>query len=101
MGPAPAEFLQELVRRNIEGILLKGATDDDHRMGSHDVDDRLSGKLPEMVGANDGIFMTAPQVVYARLELDDIVDMRSIPDCPVHATTNAAKRERGLGAAAG
>jgi len=101
MGPTLAKFLQELVLGNIEGILLEDATDNDHRMGPHDVNHRVAPEFAEMVGANDCIVVAAPYLVYARLELDDIVDMGPILDRPVHTTTNATQRKRPLGVAAG
>jgi hypothetical protein len=42
---ACTEFPQELIRRNKEGILLKDAANDDHRMGPHDVNDDIPAKL--------------------------------------------------------
>ena len=50
-------------------------------------------KLPEMVGANDRVFVTTPHIVYTRLELNDIVDMRLILNRPVHTATNATQRD--------
>lgn len=47
---ALAKLPQEFVRRNKERILLKDAADDDHRVGAHDVHDRITPKTPEMVG---------------------------------------------------
>ena len=43
----------------------------------------------------------SPHVVYTRLELNDIVDVRPILDGPVHTTTNATQRKRPLGVVAG
>jgi len=45
-----------------------------------------------MVGTNDGVFVATPNVIYARLELNDIVDMRSIFHRPVHTTANPTQR---------
>jgi hypothetical protein len=96
-----AKFTQEFVRRDIEGVLLKDAADDDHRVGSHDVDHLVAAKLLEMIGANDHVLVTKPNIIYARLELNDIVNMRLIFNRPVHATTNATQRVFSTGVAAG
>ena len=44
--------------------------------------------LPEMVGADDCVIVAAPNIVYARFELNDIVNVRPIVNGPIHATTN-------------
>jgi hypothetical protein len=36
MSPTMTEFTQEFLRGNKEGIVLKNAADDDHRMGPHE-----------------------------------------------------------------
>ena len=81
--------------------MLKDAADDDHRMGPHDVDHLIASKLPEMVGANDRVFVTTPHIIHPRFELNDIVDVRLIFHRPVHTTTNAAQRISSPGVAAG
>jgi len=40
-----AKFSQELIRRHKERILLKDAADDNHGMGSHDVNHRVYSVL--------------------------------------------------------
>lgn len=101
MSPTLTEFTEEFVRGDKEWVLLKDAANDDHRMGPQDVNHGVSPKLAEMVGADDCIVVAAPYLVYARLKLDDIVDMRSIFDGPVHTTTNATERKCSLGIVAG
>ena len=88
-----AKFLQELIRRHKERILLKDAPDDNHGMRSHDVNHRVSSKTTEMVSTDDRVVVTKPHVVYTRLELNDIIDMRPIFHRPVHTATNAAQRK--------
>src|SRR5579859_1779861 len=44
---ALTKLLKELIGRHKEGILLKNAADDNHWMCSHDVNDRITAKLPE------------------------------------------------------
>src|SRR5271168_355999 len=96
-----AKFSQELIRRYKEGILLKDAADDNHGMGSHDVNHRVPPKTTEMVSADDRVVVAKPYVVDTRLELNHVIDMRSIFNRPVHATTNAAQRKSSLGVSAG
>ncbi len=80
---------------------MKHTSDDDHRMRPHDINHLVAAKLPEMVGANDRVFVTPPNLVHPRLELDDIIDMRLISNRPVHTTTNATQRICSPGAVAG
>src|SRR5580700_4054540 len=93
--------MQELFRRDKERILLKNAADNDHRMGPHDVDDRVSSELPEMIRADDGVLVMLPDFIYARLEFHQIVDVRLTFGRPVHAANNAAKRKSSLGVGTG
>jgi len=80
---------------------LKNAADDDHRVGPHYVNHFVAAKLPQMISANDRVFVTTPYLIHARLELNDIVDMRLIFHRPVHTTTNATQRISFAGVAAG
>src|ERR1700677_120953 len=100
-GSPLAKFSQGLIRRYKEGILLKDAADDDHGVGPHDVNHRVTPKTPEMVSADDRVVVTKPHVVYTRFELNHIVDMRPIFNRPVHTTTNPAQRKFSLGVSAG
>src|SRR5271170_8188891 len=70
-------------------------------MSSHDVNHRVTPKLTEVVSADDRVVVSKPYVVYTRLELNHVIDMRSILNRPVHATTNAAQRKCSLGVSAG
>src|ERR1700721_2476359 len=54
-----------------------------------------------MVSADDRVVVAAPHIVYTRLELNHVIDMRSIFNRPVHTTTNAAQRKTSLGVSAG
>jgi hypothetical protein len=96
-----AKFSQELIRRHKERILLKDAADDNHGMRSHDVNHRVTPKTAEMVSTDDRVVVTKPHVVYPRLELNHVIDMRPIFNRPVHATANAAQRKSSLGVSAG
>jgi hypothetical protein len=100
-GSPLAKFLQELIRWDEERILLKDAANDDHGMRSHDVNHRVPPKTTEMVSTDDRVVVTMPHLVYARLELNHVFDMRPIFNRPVHATTNAAQRKSSLGVSTG
>ncbi len=80
---------------------MKDAADDDHRVCPHDVNYLVAAELPEMIGANDRVFVTAPDIVHARFEFNDVVDMRLICNRPVHSTTNATQRKFPARVAAG
>src|SRR5580704_17138536 len=69
-------------------------------MGSHDVNHRITTKTTEMVSTDDRVVVPKPHVVYTRLELNHVIDMRSIFNRPVHAATNAAQRKSSLGVSA-
>ncbi len=69
-------------------------------MRPHNVDHGVTAKFAEMVSADNRIVVAAPYVVYTRLELNDIVDVRPILDGPVHTTTDATQRKRSLGVVA-
>src|ERR1700683_2281492 len=96
-NPPLAKFPQKLIRRHKERILVKDTADDDHRMSPHDVNHRVASKLPQMVSADDRVVVATPQVVYTRLELNHVVDVRSIFNRPVHTTANATQRKSSLG----
>jgi hypothetical protein len=54
---ACAQLPQELIRPHKEGVLLKDAADDDHRMGPHNVHDDIPAKLGEIVRSDDRIWI--------------------------------------------
>ena len=66
----------------------------------HDVNHRVTPKIPEMVSTDDRVVVTKPHVVYTRLELNHVIDMRSNFNRPVHTTTNATQWESSLGVSA-
>ena len=93
MSPTLTKFMQKFVRGDKEGILLKDAADDDHRVGPQDVNYGVSSKLAEMVGTDNCVFVPTPHFIYPRLELNYIIQMRSAFNYPIHTTANAAQRE--------
>ena len=100
-SPSLAKLQQELFRRHIERILLKDTADDDHRMGPHDVNHRVSSKLPQMVSTDNRVVMAAPHVVDTRLELNHVVDIGLVMTRPIHSAANAAEGKTSLGVTAG
>jgi hypothetical protein len=96
-----SKFSQELIGRYKERILLKDAADDNHGMSSHDVDHRVTPKTAKMISADDGVVVAQPNVVNTRLELNHVINMRSIFNRPIHATTNTAQRKSSVGVSAG
>jgi hypothetical protein len=48
-GAARVQLAQELIRRHEERVLLKDATNDDHRMGPHNIDHERRAKFGEIV----------------------------------------------------
>jgi hypothetical protein len=93
-GPTLAKLGQELLRGHKERIPLQNAADDDHGMRPHNVNHRVAAKLAKMVGANHGVVVATPYIVYPRFELYDVVNVRSMSHHPVHAAANATEREK-------
>jgi hypothetical protein len=52
-----AQLSQEFIRWNEERILLENTADNDHRMGTHNIDYDLAAKLGEIVDSYDRIFV--------------------------------------------
>src|ERR1700691_525982 len=98
---ALANFPHKHFRRYKERILIEDASDDDHRMSPHDVDHRVSSELRKMIGADDRVIMLLPHMIHARFELDEVVDVRSIFDRPVHPAADSTERITALGVTAG
>jgi hypothetical protein len=70
--------LEELIRLNEEWILLKNAPDDDHGMGSDDVDDDIPAKPGEIVRADNCVRVPGPHLINLCLELQQKVDTRPL-----------------------
>jgi hypothetical protein len=62
-GVPLTEFPQEFVRRHEERVLLEDPTDNDHRVGSHDVDDHLPAKLGEIVNSYTRVLISRQNIV--------------------------------------
>src|SRR5215813_3636615 len=59
---AGAQLLQERLRGHDERVLVEDAADDEHRMGTHDVNDNPSAKLGEIVDSDDRVMVASPRV---------------------------------------
>src|SRR5271167_4499135 len=70
-------------------------------MRAHDVDDRVAPELRKMIGADDRVIVTTPHIVHTGFELDEVVNVRSIFNRPVHPAANATEWEASFGVAAG
>ncbi len=80
---------------------MKDAADDNHGMSAHDVNHGVTPKTTEMISTDDRVVVLEPHIVDTRLELNHVIDMRSIFNCPVHTATNAAQRKSSLVISAG
>src|ERR1700683_2221178 len=100
-GPTLADLAQEFLGRHVERIPVQEATDDDHRMCPHDVDYRVASKFSELVGADHRVVVTTPHIIHARFEFNEIVNVGSIFNCPVHPAANATEWKSSLGVSAG
>src|SRR4051794_1285186 len=98
-APSP-NFAQELLGRYKEWVTLENAADDDHRVSSHDINHGVAAKFRKMVGTDDCIIVAAPDIIDARFELNDIIDVRSSFDHPVHAANDATERKSSVDVAA-
>jgi hypothetical protein len=99
-GAALIQLLKKFLRRHKEGILLKNAADDDHRMCPHDIHYDVTAELGEIVDADDGVVVTAPDVVDPRFELDQIMNAARISAGPFHLTNDSAEGVRPVDRAA-
>src|SRR6185295_11305102 len=88
-----SKFRQKLLRGYEEGVPLKDAADDDHRMRPHDVDHGVAAELLRPVRADHRIVVTTPDVVDAGFELDHVVDECPAFGKPIHAADNTAERK--------
>ncbi len=84
------QLLKKLLRRHKEGVLLKNAADDDHGMSPHDIHHDVTAELGEVVDTDDGVVVTAPDVIDPRFELDQIVNAARMPAGPFHLTDDPA-----------
>ena len=64
-----AQFAQKLIRRNVKWVFLQYTADDDHRVGSHDVNDYVPAKLGEIVRSYDRVSIKWQNIVQARFVL--------------------------------
>src|SRR5580658_5727855 len=81
-----AKLTQKLLGGHKKRVLLEDAADDDHRMRPYDVDNRVPAKFRKVIHTDDRIVVTTPHIIHTRLELNEIVDVRSTAPRKVHLT---------------
>src|SRR6266851_7195425 len=84
-----AQLLQELLRRNEEGILLQHAAEDHHRMSPQDAHDNVSAEPGEVVGADDRVAVAPVHQVEPRLVFDQVTHPFVILQRPLHVGDQA------------
>jgi hypothetical protein len=85
--------MKKLLRTGEKGVVLEMPPNDDHRVRPHDVDHGIPAELRKMIGADNGVVVSAPNIVHARFKLDHILDTRSISRRPIHSASDAAPWE--------
>ena len=93
------QFPQELIRRNKERVLLDNSSDDDHWVGTHNVNDDVPAKLGEVVRSYDGVFILRQDIVQPCLVLNEIVNSGPVSQSPLHVGNHASQPEALLPAA--
>ena len=93
IGRALPEFLQHLVGRDVERVLLQDAADNDHRMSAHYVDYNSPAKLGEIVCSYDGVFIARKKIVQPRLVFYQIIHARPVFERPFHVRDQTCERE--------
>jgi hypothetical protein len=90
LGPSLIQLLKELLWGHEEGVLLKNAANDDHGMGSYQVHHGVATELREIIDADNGIVMLAPDIIDLCFKLDQVVNARRMTVGPFHLTNNPA-----------
>lgn len=62
-------------------------------MPAKDIDYRIAFELRQVVGADDGVVVPAPDIIHARLKFNDVLQSGLVSDHPIHSAHNAAERE--------
>src|SRR5207302_7362064 len=69
-----AQFPQKLIRRYKERVLLDDAADENHRVSSYDVNDKVAATLRQIIKTDYGILILRYDVVQPALVFEEIVD---------------------------
>src|SRR4051812_28497196 len=96
-----AEVPKELLWREEKRIPLENPANDDRRMRSQNINDRIALKLVQTICADDDIIVIAPQIVHSRFEFNHRIDQRSAPGGPVHPAHDPTARKGMLPVPAG
>src|SRR5438874_672165 len=70
---ALAQLPQKLIRRHKERVLLDDAADENHRVSSHDVDDKVAATLRQIIKTDHCILILGYDVVQPALVFEEIV----------------------------
>jgi hypothetical protein len=92
LGASLVKLLEELLWGHKEGVLLKNAANDDHGMRPYHVHDGVTAELREIVDADNGIVVLAPDIIDPCLKLDQVVNARRMTVGPFHLTNDPAER---------
>ena len=88
--PPSTKFTKKLLRRREKGVLLEMSPNNHHRVRPHDVDHGIPAELREMVGTDNGIVVSAPNIVHTRFKLDHILETMRLRGNPSALLAKAA-----------
>src|SRR6266436_10063394 len=91
-----AQLLQELLRRNEEGIDLQHAAEDHHRMSPQDAHDNVPAEPGEVVGADDRVAAALVHQVELRLVFHQVTHAFVILQRPLHVGDQTGARKTAL-----
>src|SRR5713101_7867848 len=91
-----AQLLQELLRRNEEGILLQHAAEDHHRMSPQDAHNNVSAEPGEVVGPDDRVAVALVHQVEPRFVFDQVTHPFVILKRPLHVGDQAGAGKTAL-----
>src|SRR6185436_11446102 len=88
-----AQFPQKLIRRDKERVLLNDASDENHRVSSHDVDDQVAATLRQIIKTDYGILILRNDVVEPALVFEEILNPGPVARSPFGVSHHAGERE--------
>lgn len=84
IGFSGIKFMEEFIGRNVEGIFLKDAANDDHGMSSEDIHNDTPAMAIEVVDADDRVVVFGEDVIEFGFVFDDIGDAGEGFESPFH-----------------
>src|SRR4029077_15056568 len=88
-----AQFPQKFIRRYEERVLLDDAADENHRVSSHDVDDKVAATLRQIIKTDYGILILRYDVVQPALVFEKIIYAGPVAGSPFGVSHDAGQRE--------